>query len=175
VTIAVYPGTFDPVHYGHVDIATRAATIFDHLIVAVYNRPFKNILFPTEERLSLMRKALKEMPNIEIDSYGGLTVEYVRRKGASVIVRGLRVTYDFELEYQMALANRKLAPDVETVCLMTSLEHAFLSSSNVKEIVMHGGCVDELVPPHVAVALSEKAKALGDDINNKVRLISLRD
>jgi pantetheine-phosphate adenylyltransferase len=175
VTIAVYPGTFDPVHYGHVDIATRAATIFDHLIVAVYNRPLKNLLFTTEERLTLMREALKGAPTIEVDSYGSLTVEYVRRKGASVIVRGLRVTYDFELEYQMALANRKLAPDVETVCLMTSLEHAFLSSSNVKEIVAHGGCVDKLVPPHVAVALRKKTKALGDDINNKVRMISLRD
>lgn len=175
MTIAVYPGTFDPVHYGHVDIAIRAATIFDHLIVAVYNRPLKNLLFTTEERLALMREALKELPNVEIDSYGSLTVEYVRRKGATVIVRGLRVTYDFELEYQMALANRKLAPEVETVCLMTSLEHAFLSSSNVKEIVMHGGCVDEMVPPHVVVALGNKAQALGDDINSKVRLISLRD
>ncbi len=175
MTIAVYPGTFDPVHYGHVDIAIRAAHIFDHLIVAVYNRPLKNLLFTTEERLALMREALKELPNIEVDSYGGLTVEYVRRKGASVIVRGLRVTYDFELEYQMALANRKLAPEIETICLMTSLEHAFLSSSNVKEIVLHGGCVDEMVPPHVAVALRKKAKALGDDLNSKVQLISLRD
>jgi len=175
VTIAVYPGTFDPVHYGHVDIATRAATIFEHLIVAVYSRPLKNLLFTTEERLALMREALKDLPNIEVDSYGGLTVEYVRRKGASVIVRGLRVTYDFELEYQMALANRKLAPEIETICLMTSLEHAFLSSSNVKEIVMHGGCVDEMVPPHVAVALRKKARALGDDLNSKVQLISLRD
>ncbi len=175
MTIAVYPGTFDPVHYGHVDIATRAGTIFDHLIVAVYNRPLKNLLFTIEERLALMREALKGISNIEIDSYDSLTVEYVRQKGATVIVRGLRVTYDFELEYQMALANRKLAPDVETVCLMTSLEHAFLSSSNVKEIVMHGGCVDQLVPPHVAVALRKKAEALGDDINSKVRLISLRD
>lgn len=175
MTIAVYPGTFDPVHYGHVDIATRAASVFDHLIIAVYNRPLKYILFTTEERLALMREALKGIPKIEIDSYGGLTVDYVRRKGATVIVRGLRVTYDFELEYQMALANRKLAPDIETICLMTSLEHAFLSSSNVKEIVMNGGCVDKMVPPHVAVALREKAEALGDDINSKVRLISLRD
>ena len=175
MTIAVYPGTFDPVHYGHVDIATRAATIFDHLIVAVYSRPLKNLLFTTEERLTLMREALKEIPNVEVDSYGSLTVEYVRQKRATVIVRGLRVTYDFELEYQMALANRKLAPEIDTVCLMTGLEHAFLSSSNIKEIVMHGGCVDRLVPPHVAGALTEKAQALGDDINSKVRLISLRD
>ena len=175
MTIAVYPGTFDPVHYGHVDIATRAATIFDHLIVAVYNRPLKNLLFTIEERMALMREALKGIPNIEVDSYGSLTVEYVRQKGAAVIVRGLRVTYDFELEYQMALANKKLAPEIETICLVTSLDHAFLSSSNVKEIVMHGGCVDQLVPPHVAVALQKKAKALGDDINSKVRLISLRD
>ena len=102
-------------------------------------------------------------------------MEYVCRRGATVIVRGLRVTYDFELEYQMALANKKLAPEVETICLVTSLEHAFLSSSNIKEIVMHGGCVDELVPPHVAVALKKKAQALGDDINSKVRMISLRD
>ena len=121
MALAVYPGTFDPVHYGHVDIAVRAATTFDHLFVAVYGRPLKNLLFSTEERLALMREALKEHDNITVDTYDGLTVDYVRQKGAKVIVRGLRVTYDFELEYQMALTNKKLAPDLETVCLVTNL------------------------------------------------------
>jgi pantetheine-phosphate adenylyltransferase len=173
--IAVYPGTFDPVHYGHLDIAGRAATIFDHLIVAVYDRPFKNLLFSVEERLEMMRKALQEIPNISVESYGGLTVEYVRQKGARVIVRGLRIAYDFELEYQMALTNKKLAPEIESICLMTSLEYAFLSSSIVKEVAMVGGCVEKMVPPHVVVALKRKFEELGKDGGGKVQLISLRD
>lgn len=173
--VAVYPGAFDPVHYGHVDIAARAAALFDRLIVAVYGRPLKDLLFSTEERLAMMRQALEGTPNVEIDTYNGLTVDYVRSKGARVIVRGLRITYDFELEYQMALTNKKLAPDIESVCLMTSLEHAFLSSSNVKEVAMVGGCVDEMVPPHVAQALKRKFQSLGETVNSKVRIISLRD
>lgn len=175
MTIAVYPGTFDPVHYGHVDIAKRAAKIFDRLIVAVYDRPLKNLLFNPEERLSMIRQALCDVPNIELDRYGGLTVEYLRRKGAQVIVRGLRVTYDFELEYQMALTNKKLAPEIETVCLVTSLEHAFLSSSIVKEVAIAGGCIDQMVPPHVAKALFERLKTLGADGSGKIPLVSLRD
>ena len=175
MTVAVYPGAFDPVHYGHVDIATRAAALFDRLIVAVYGRPLKNLLFSTEERLAMMSQALQGIPNVEIDTYDGLTVEYVRSKGARVIVRGLRMAYDFELEYQMALTNKKLAPEVESICLMTSLEHAFLSSSNVKEVAMVGGCVEEMVPPHVLQALKQKFESLGESASGKVRIISLRD
>ncbi len=175
MTVAVYPGAFDPVHYGHVDIATRAAALFDRLIVAVYGRPLKNLLFSTEERLAMMSQALQGIPNVEIDTYDGLTVEYVRSKGARVIVRGLRMAYDFELEYQMALTNKKLAPEVESICLMTSLEHAFLSSSNVKEVAMVGGCVEEMVPPHVLRALKQKFESLGESASGKVRIISLRD
>jgi len=175
VTIAIYPGTFDPVHYGHIDIATRAAKLFDHLIVAVYARPLKSLLFTTEERLAMVREALKDIPNVSVESYSGLTVGYARRKGARVIVRGLRVTYDFELEFQMALTNRKLAPEIDTVCLMTSLEHTFVSSSIVKEVAMVGGCVDEMVPSHVVAALKRKFEQLGKEGREKVRIISLRD
>lgn len=175
MTTAVYPGTFDPVHYGHMDIARRAATIFDRVIIAVYDRPLKNLLFTWQERLDMMREALKDVPNIELDTYGGVTVEYLRRRGAQVIVRGLRVTYDFELEYQMALTNKKLAAEIETVCLVTSLDFAFLSSSIVKEVAIAGGCIDQMVPPHVATALIDRLSKLGAEGNSKVALVSLRD
>jgi len=153
LTVAVYPGTFDPVHYGHIDVAKRAASIFDRLIVAIYDRPDKRLLFSVGERLAMTRRALKDMPRIQVCSYSGLTVDFVRSWGAKVIVRGLRVISDFEVEYQMALTNRKLAPDVETVCLMTGLEYAFMSSSVVKEIASMGGPVSQFVPPHVEEAL----------------------
>lgn len=151
--IAVYPGTFDPVHLGHVDIASRAATIFERLIVAVYDRPMKNVLFSTPKRVEMISRALAHLPNVVVCSYSGLTVDLVRSVGAQVIVRGLRVIKDFELEYQMALANRRLAPDIDTICLMTSLEYAFLSSTIVREIALVGGNVSDLVPPHVCEEL----------------------
>ncbi|HOG48868.1 MAG TPA: pantetheine-phosphate adenylyltransferase [Anaerolineae bacterium] len=151
--VAVYPGTFDPVHLGHVDIATRAAALFDRLIIAVYDRPMKSLLFPPEKRVEMMVQAMAHLPNVTVESYGGLTVDYVRAVGARVIVRGLRMIKDFELEYQMALSNRQLAPDIDTICLMTSLEYAFLSSTIVHEIAVAGGSVEQLVPPHVCEAL----------------------
>jgi len=162
VTIAVYPGTFDPVHYGHIDIATRAAAIFDQLIVAIYGHgyPLKDFWFSAEERVAMMKEALRDLPNVQVESYDGLTVEYVRSKGAKVIVRGLRVTYDFESEYQRALTNKKLAPEIETISFMTSLEYAFLSSSMVKEIIATGGCVRGMVPPHVEAALREWVRGM---------------
>jgi pantetheine-phosphate adenylyltransferase len=175
MTTAVYPGTFDPVHYGHMDVATRAAKIFDHLIIAVYARPLKNLLFSSNERLALMREAVADLPNVTVESYDGLTVEYVRQKGAQAIVRGLRVTLDFELEYQMALTNKKLDPGIETICLFTRLEHAFLSSSIVKEVAMVGGCVEEMVAPHVQAALKAKLTQLGKASSDRVKIISLRD
>ncbi|MBC7256180.1 MAG: pantetheine-phosphate adenylyltransferase, partial [Chloroflexi bacterium] len=134
MTIAVYPGTFDPIHYGHMDIAQRAAELFDKLIVGVYDRPQKNVMFTTEERLQMAREALADVANVEVLSYSGLTVDFARRQGAHVLVRGLRVISDFEVEYQMALTTRKLAPELDMVCLMTSLEYAFVSSTIVKDI-----------------------------------------
>ncbi len=151
--IAVYPGTFDPVHFGHIDIASRAADIFDRLIVAVYDQPMKSLLFPAPKRVEMIAGALAHLPNVTVCSYGGLTVDFVQKAGARVIVRGLRVVRDFELEYQMALTNRQMAPGIDTICLMTSLEYAFLSSSVVREIAMAGGSVRDLVPPHVSEEL----------------------
>ncbi|NLG27067.1 MAG: pantetheine-phosphate adenylyltransferase [Chloroflexi bacterium] len=153
MTIAVYPGTFDPLHYGHMDIARRAARIFDELIVAIYDRPQKTLLFSAEERVAMAREALAGTPNLRIMPYHTLTVDFVREQGATVIVRGLRVISDFEMEYQMALTNRSLAPDIDSVCLMTSLEHAFISSSIVKEIAAGSGAVDHYVPAVVLKAL----------------------
>ncbi len=153
MTSALYPGSFDPITNGHVDVATRAARLFDRVIVAVYDAPPKRLLFSTEERVQMARDALSHLPNVEVGSYTGLTVAFARQVGAGVIVRGLRVISDFELEHQMALTNRELAPDVDTVCLMTRREYAFLSATIVKEIAKLGGPVENFVPAHVAHAL----------------------
>jgi pantetheine-phosphate adenylyltransferase len=175
MAIAIYPGTFDPITNGHIDIATRAASLFDHLIVAVYDRPLKNLLFTPEERVAMTQEALKDIPNITVQSYTGLTVNFAQSTGARVIVRGLRVLSDFELEFQMALINRKLSVGIDTVCLMTDQKYAFLSSSITKEIAMVGGCIDDMVPPHVAAALKDRFQRLGSEAGSKVQIISLRD
>jgi pantetheine-phosphate adenylyltransferase len=175
LTIAVYPGSFDPIHYGHIDIAKRAAKIFDTLIWAAYDRPSKNLMFTTEERIGMMREAAKDMPNIQVVPYHGLTVEFARTLGASVMVRGLRVTYDFEMEYQTALTNRQLADDIDTICLMTSLKYAFVSSSTLKEVAFLGGPIDTIVPPFVEEALKKRLAQLGEDHDEKVKLVSLRE
>jgi len=141
---------------GHVDIAERAAALFDELVVGVYYAPPKKLMFNTEERVALMTKALKHVPNARVVSYEGLTVEYARSLGAKVIVRGLRVSSDFEKEFEMALMNKKLAPDVEVVCFMAKLEFEFVSSSLLKEAAQLGGCVGDLVPSHVMDALRER-------------------
>ncbi len=172
---AIYPGTFDPITNGHLDIATRAAALFDELVVAVYDRPLKSLLFSTAERAEMTRQALKDLPNVAVRSYSGLTISFARSCNARVIVRGLRVLSDFELEFQMALTNRRLAPDVDTVCLMTRQEYAFLSSSITKEIAMVGGCLDGMVPDHVAAALKERFRRLGSEASGKVQIVSLRD
>ncbi len=172
---AIYPGTFDPVHNGHIDIVARASKLFDHLTVAIYARPLKNLLFTTEEREAMMVEALRDIPNVSVGTYRQLTVEYARQTGAQAVVRGLRVISDFELEFQMALTNKKLAPDIEFVCLMTSQAYAFLSASTVKEIAMLGGCVDSMVPPHVAVAMSAKFEGPASADEENVKLVSLRD
>jgi pantetheine-phosphate adenylyltransferase len=172
--VALYPGTFDPIHYGHVDIATRASKIFDELCVAVYDRPAKSLMFTVDQRVLLARQALANLSNLRVVPYGGLTVEFARQVGAQAIVRGLRVISDFELEYQMALTNRQLAPEIEFVCLMTRQTHAFLSSSIVKEIALLGGDVSGMVPPHVAAALEDKWREREHN-HEPVPLVSLRD
>lgn len=156
MAIAVYPGSFDPVTKGHIDVAERAAGIFEELIVAIYDAPPKHLLFNTEERVELMRKALSHIPNVRVDSFSGLTVEFAKKIKADVIVRGLRVNSDFEKEFEMALMNRKLAPEVELICFMTNLEYEFVSSSLLKEICKLGGAIEDFVPEHVAAALREK-------------------
>lgn len=156
MTVAVYPGSFDPVTNGHVDIALRASRLFEKLIVAVYDLPAKRLLFSTEERLELFKQSVSDVPNIELVKYSGLTVAFAKEKGASVIVRGLRASSDFEYEFEMAMMNRKLEPEVDVLCMMTRLDYQFLSSSLLKEVSQLGGEVGGLVPTHVAAALDEK-------------------
>lgn len=161
--LAVYPGTFDPVHYGHMDIIRRAALLFGNLRVAVYDKPAKNLLFSAEERLDFMRQAVHTLglTNVSVVGYHGLTVDLCRAQKAQVIVRGLRVFSDFEFEFRMALANRRLAPDIDVVTLITNEEHTFLSSSTVKEIALLNGDVSTMVPPFIKSALREKYTAQG--------------
>ncbi len=149
---AVYPGTFDPVHYGHLDLINRAANLFDELWVAVYDhsRPTKSVLFTVEERVAMIQKALDGRENIVIAPFTGLLVDFARQIKAGVIVRGLRVFSDFEFEFRSALANQRLAPEIETVSLMTREENSFVSGSTVREIASLGGDITSMVPPNVA-------------------------
>ena len=156
MTIAVYPGSFDPVTNGHIDIAMRAAKLFEKLVIGVYDTPDKRILFSTEERVKLTTLAVKDVPNIEVTSFGGLTVTFALEMGAKVLVRGLRMVTDFEREFEMSLMNKKLYPDLELVCLMTGLQYQFLSSSLLKEVAGLGGDIHSLVPEFVASALRKK-------------------
>jgi pantetheine-phosphate adenylyltransferase len=160
MTVALYPGSFDPTHFGHIDIAHRAARIFDQVIVAVYDLPRKNLLFSVEERVALAQRAYGDSTNIRVATFSGFTVDYAKKTGASVLVRGLRLFSDFEVEYRMGLANKKLAPDIETVAIMSDLQHIYISSSTVREIAELGGDVSEMVPTFVADALKERYAAL---------------
>lgn len=171
---AVFPGTFDPIHYGHIDIAMRATRLFDEVIIAVYDRPLKSLLFLPEQRISLVKRVFDENPKVQVVGYRGLTVEFCRQIGANVVVRGLRVFSDFEYEFRMALANHRLAPEIEVVALITNEDHTFLSSTTVREIASLGGDVSSMVPPHVEEALKTRFKELGDG-QQIVPTTSLRD
>lgn len=174
MTKVLFPGTFDPIHYGHINIAKRAADLFEEVIVAVYARDQENILFPPDERLALVKQALESVKNIRVSAYTGLTVKYAKQVGAQSIVRGLRVFSDFEYEFRMALANNRLEPEIDVIALITDEEHTFLSSTTVREIAALGGDVSSMVPPHVEQALKKRFNLLGSD-QDVVPLTSLRD
>ena len=167
MTIAVYPGSFDPVTNGHLDIANRAAALFDKLIIGVYDRPSKHLMFSTAERVDLVKKAVAHLPNVRVAAYNELTVDFAREMKAKVMVRGLRMSSDFEREFEMALMNKQLDREIELVCLMTSLEFQFLSSSLLKEACELGGDITSLVPRHVAVALKKKFQQARKQVRNK--------
>lgn len=153
---AIYPGSFDPLTNGHLDIIQRASRLVDELVVAVVVNPAKNALFTLDERKDILQECTSDLGNIVVDSFTGLLVDFVRRHDARIIVKGLRAVSDFEFEFQMALLNRNLAPEVDTLFLMTADRHAFLSSSSVKEIASLGGSVGDLVPPYVEARLRDK-------------------
>ena len=154
--IAVYPGSFDPITNGHLDLIQRGLKIFDHIIVAIAINLAKKSLFTTEERLEMIRASLGDNPNITIDTFTGLLVEYCRRQNARAILRGLRAITDFEYEFQMAMMNRRLAAALETVFIMTGIRWVFLSSSILKEAAIHGGDIETMVPEMVYAKLKEK-------------------
>ncbi len=156
MTIAVYPGSFDPLTNGHLDIATRAAKLFEKLIIGIYATPEKNLLFTTEERLELARQSIVHLPNVEAVTFHGLTVNFAKKMNAKTLVRGLRINADFENEFDMAMMNKRLNPDLELVCLMATAEYQFVSSSLLKEIAKLGGNITEFVPKPVAAALRKK-------------------
>ena len=171
---AVFPGTFDPIHLGHIDIAQRATHLFEEVVVAVYDRPLKSLLFSPETRMDLARESFRDNPRITVMGYSGLTVEFCQQIGAKVIVRGLRVFSDFEYEFRMALANHRLAPEIELVALITAEEHTFLSSTTVREIASLQGDVSSMVPSHVETALHARFSELGDG-QTLIPTTSMRD
>ena len=156
MSIAIYPGTFDPVTNGHVDIVERASKTVDHLTVGVVEISSKRTMFTVDERISMFTEAVNHVPNVSVESYSGLTVNAAREIGADVIVRGLRITSDFEYESEMALMNRRMAEDIETICLFSALEYQILSSSRVKEVAALGADVSGLIPQNVWGPLSER-------------------
>lgn len=161
----IFPGTFDPIHYGHLNILKRAARMFDLVVIAVYDKPIKSLLFGPETRMQLVNEAVAGLDGIEVVGYSGLTVAFAKEVGATAIVRGLRVFSDFEFEFRMALANRRLEEGIDTVAFITDEENTFLSSSTVKEIALLGGDVSSMVPPHVNLALQEKISRTPGAVN----------
>jgi pantetheine-phosphate adenylyltransferase len=171
----VYPGTFDPAHFGHIDIALRAARTFDEVIVAVYAFPAKKLLFTLDERVAMLEHVFQGVTNVRVDRYSGLTVDYVRQVNASAMVRGLRVFSDFELEFRMALANRRLAPEIEVVNFIADEKHLHISSTTVREIASLGGDVSSMVPPEIAAALKAKFNDPNRDGAGTNYVVSLQD
>jgi pantetheine-phosphate adenylyltransferase len=153
---AIYPGRFDPVTNGHVDITQRAASMFERVVVAVYDLKATSSLFSTEERVELFKKAVKHLEHVEVKSFTGLVVDFARVQKANVLVRGIRAVTDFEAELDMALMNKKMAPEIESIYLMASLEHLYVSGHRIREVASLGYNVGELVPPHVTGALEGK-------------------
>jgi pantetheine-phosphate adenylyltransferase len=172
---ALFPGTFDPIHYGHIDIARRAARLFDELVVAVYNQPLKSLLFTPEDRIQMVEHTFQDDKNIRVMGYSGLTVEFCRAIQAQVVVRGLRVFSDFEHEFRMALANQRLDPEFEMIALITKEEHTFLSSTTVREIASLGGDVSSMVPPHVDKFLKNRFQGQQGENLKMNYMTSLRD
>ena len=158
MTIAIYPGSFDPITNGHLDIVSRAARLFDKIIIGIYERPDKSLFFTTEERVDLARRAVVNLPNIEVKSFSGLTVDFAKQIKAQVMIRGLRMSADFEKEFEMAMMNKKLSPEIDLLCLMANPEYQFLSSSLLKEVACLEGDISDLVPEHVAEALRKKVR-----------------
>jgi pantetheine-phosphate adenylyltransferase len=156
VTVAIYPGSFDPLTHGHLDVVRRAAGIFDRVVIAVLENPQKRPLFTTRERVAMIRDSLTDIDRVEVATYAGLTIDAAHEFGAKVIVRGLRAVSDFESEFQMALMNRRLQPEVTTVFIPTSLRYLFLSSSLIKELSAFGGDISEFVPAHVVEPLKQR-------------------
>ena len=155
---AIYPGSFDPMTLGHLDVIRRASKMFDTLIVSVLDNKAKNALFSVEERVSILKEATKDLPNVQVDSFQGLLIDYARQKDIHVSVRGLRAITDFEYELQMSQTNQRMKPDIETMFLTTSIEYSYLSSTTVREIAAFGGDVSQFVPEAVEIALREKMK-----------------
>ena len=156
MTIAVYPGSFDPITNGHFDIIRRASALFDELVIGVYDKPDKQVLFPTKERVEMARQVVAHLNNVQVQSYSSLTVDFAKNVNARVLIRGLRMSSDFEREFEMAMMNNKLSPGLELVCFMASLQYQFLSSSLLKEVAQLGGCLDNMVPDCVITALRDK-------------------
>ncbi len=157
MTIAIYPGSFDPITNGHLDIAARASRLFEKLIIGVYDTPAEKVLlFTTEERVALAKGATAHLPNVEVMSYTGLTGEFAQKVNAQTMVRGLRMGGDFEREFTLTMMSKKFFPDLEQVCLMASVEYQFVSSSMMKEAASLGAKIETLVPPNVAAALRKK-------------------
>jgi pantetheine-phosphate adenylyltransferase len=170
MVVAVYPGTFDPLTYGHMDIIQRAATLFGKLVVGIYENPSKQPLFSLEQRVELVKQATSDLPNVQVKAFKGLTVDFVHQLGGRVMIRGLRANSDFEREFEMALMNRKLAPDIELLCLMTTSQYQFLSSSLIKEVAKLGGCLQGMVPDHVAIALKQRFSLPSELAINKAKM-----